>query len=263
MTIFLSNLSEISILTILLAVSIALSLICFFLVQKYCTWLSPEDDGIFGTIFANTMPTLVGFIFAFVTIAAWQNHNSVSDNVSKEAHTLFDLYQIMDAFPSQTKKIGQDEIINYTKSVINEEWPTLSQNGFHVETFKKLEHIHLLFLNHKATNLDEFAVHNEGLRLFSTYRDLRRARIENANSFIEKPMWGALVLSALLLIIFSALFKTRNTRIHAVMMALVGGSFGVLFFLLVLLDNPFWGPSAIQSSPFQKALESIKILQER
>ena len=79
MTPFIASLSEISLLMLLLVVSVALSLICFFLIQKYCTWLNLRDGGIFGTIFANTMPTLVGFIFAFVTVAAWQNHNAVSD----------------------------------------------------------------------------------------------------------------------------------------------------------------------------------------
>jgi uncharacterized membrane protein len=141
-----TNLSEISLLTILLATSVALSLVCLFLVQKYCTWLSLSDDGIFGTIFANTMPTLVGFIFAFVTVAAWQNHNSVSDNVSKEAHTLFDLYQMLEAYPSAVKKVGQEEIINYAQAVIDQEWPNLTSQKMNVETFKKLERINTIFI---------------------------------------------------------------------------------------------------------------------
>jgi presenilin-like A22 family membrane protease len=256
------NLSEISLLTILLATSIALSLVCLFLVQKYGTWLSLSDGGIFGTIFANTMPTLVGFIFAFVTVAAWQNHNAVSDNVSKEAHTLFDLYQMLEAYPSEAKKAGQEEIINYTQAVINQEWPNLTSQKMDVETFKKLEHINTTFHNHQAANLEGLAVHTETLRLFSTYRDLRRNRIENAVSFVGRPMWGALVLSALFLTLFSAFFKTKNIRIHAVMMALEGGSLGVMFFLLVLFDNPFAGPSAIQPTSFQKTLDSIAILQK-
>lgn len=263
MTPFIAGLSEISLLTLFLVSAIGLSLICFFLVQKYCGWLSLEDDGIFGTIFANTMPTLVGFIFAFVTIAAWQNYNAVSDNVSKEAHTLFDLYQILDAYPSETKKVGQEGIVNYAQAVINQDWPTLGTQGYDVETFKQLDRVNALFINYKPTSYDGFAFHNEALRLFSNYRDLRRNRIENAGSYIGKPMWGALVLSALFLILFSAFFKTRNIRIHAVMMALVGGSLGVMFFLLVLFDNPFLGPSAIQPIPFQKTLESIAITQKR
>jgi len=44
------------------------------------------------------------------------------------------------------------------------------------------------------------------------------------------------------------------------MIALVGGSLGVMFFLLVIYDNPFWGPSAIEPAPFQKTLESISII---
>lgn len=257
-----AHLSEISLLTLLLLASVALSLICLFVVEKYCTWLSLSDNGIFGTIFANTMPTLVGFIFAFVTIAAWQNHNSVNDNVSKEAHTLFDLYQILEAYPKEAKKIGQEAIINYTQAVINQEWPKLTKQEIDVETFKQLEYINSIFHNYKALNLEGLAIHTETLRLFSTYRDMRRNRIENAVSFVGKPMWGALVLSALFLTLFSAFFKTSNIRIHAVMIALEGGALGVMFFLLVLFDNPFSGPSAIQPTAFQKTLDSIAILQK-
>jgi hypothetical protein len=263
MTSFITNPPEMILLIRMLVISTGVSLICLYLVQKYCTWLSLKDGGIFGTIFANTMPTLVGFIFAFVTVAAWQNHNSVSDNVSKEAHALFDLYQILGAYPSETKKIGQAEIVSYTQAVINQEWPNLSNGEMDVETFKKIERINALFMTHKASNLNEVAIHNEGLRLVSTYRDLRRGRFENAASYVGTPLWGALVLSALFLTLFSAFFKTSNIRIHAVMMALEGGALGVMFFLLVLYDNPFSGPGAIKSTPFQKTLDSIAIVRKQ
>ena len=205
----------------------------------------------------------MGFIFAFVTVAAWQNHNTVSDNVSKEAHALFDLYQILGAYPNETKKIGQAEIISYTQAVINQEWPNLSSGEMDIETFKKIERINALFMTHKASSLNEVAIHNEGLRLVSVYRDLRRGRFENAVSFVGTPLWGALVLSALFLTLFSAFFKTSNIRIHAVMMALEGGALGVMFFLLVLYDNPFSGPGAIKSTPFQKTLDSIAIVRKQ
>jgi hypothetical protein len=257
---YLSNLSEASLLILLLIASTAISLLCFFLIQKYCTWLSLGDDGIFGTIFANTMPTLVGFVFAFVTVAAWQNYNSVNDTVSKEAHKLFNLYQIMDAYPSEAKKAGQAELIKYAEILIEQEWPILNQQQFDVNAFKSLDRIKQIFINHKPSNFEGTAIHNEGLSLLSDYTDLRRNRIESAKSFLAKPMWAALIVSAVLLIIFSALFKTKNIRIHAVMIALVGGSLGVMFFLLVIYNNPFWGPSAIQPTPFQKMLESISII---
>lgn len=260
--IYLSNLSEASLLIILLIASTALSLLCFFLIQKYCTWLSLGDDGIFGTIFANTMPTLVGFVFAFVTVAAWQNYNSVSDTVSKEAHTLFNLYQIMDAYPGEAKEAGQAELIQYAKIVIEQEWPILNKQQFDLNAFKSLDRIKNIFVNHKPSNFEGTAIHNEGLSLLSDYTDLRRNRIESAKSFLAKPMWAALIISAILLILFSALFKTKNIRIHAVMIALVGGSLGVMFFLLVIYNNPFWGPSAIQPTPFEKMLESISIIKK-
>jgi hypothetical protein len=259
---YLSNLSEASLLIILLVVSVALSLACFYIIQKYCTWLSLDDDGIFGTIFANTMPTLVGFVFAFITIAAWQNYNSVSDTVSKEAHTLFNLYNIMEAYPEETKRAGQAEVIQYANTVIQDEWPILYQQQFDLKAFKSLDRIKQMFVSHKPSNFEGVAIHNEGLSLLSDYTDLRRNRIESAKSFLAKPMWAALIISAILLIVFSALFKTKNIRIHAVMIALVGGSLGVMFFILVIYNSPFWGPSAIQPTPFQKMLESVSIIKK-
>lgn len=259
---YLSNLSEASLLIILLIVSIVLSLVCFYIIQKYCTWLSLDDDGIFGTIFANTMPTLVGFVFAFITIAAWQNYNSVSDTVSKEAHTLFNLYNIMEAYPEETKRAGQAEVIQYANTVIQDEWPILYQQQFDLKAFKSLDRIKQIFVSHKPSNFEGVAIHNEGLSLLSDYTDLRRNRIESAKSFLAKPMWAALIISAILLIVFSALFKTKNIRIHAVMIALVGGSLGVMFFILVIYNSPFWGPSAIQPTPFQKMLESVSIIKK-
>ena len=259
---YLSNLSEASLLIILLVVSVALSLACFYIIQKYCTWLSLDDDGIFGTIFANTMPTLVGFVFAFITIAAWQNYNSVSDTVSKEAHTLFNLYNIMEAYPEETKRAGQAEVIQYANTVIQDEWPILYQQQFDLKAFKSLDRIKQIFVSHKPSNFEGVAIHNEGLSLLSDYTDLRRNRIESAKSFLAKPMWAALIISAILLIVFSALFKTKNIRIHAVMIALVGGSLGVMFFILVIYNSPFWGPSAIQPTPFQKMLESVSIIKK-
>jgi hypothetical protein len=133
--------SELSLLIILLCIHIGSSLVILFFVQKYCSWLNLRDGGIFGTIFGNTMPTLVGFIFAFVTVAAWQNHNNVGDTVSKEAHTLFNLYQILDAYPKDLKIVGQKQLIAYTQDVINQEWPKLNEKQFNLDTSKKLDQI--------------------------------------------------------------------------------------------------------------------------
>jgi hypothetical protein len=47
------------------------------------------------------------------------------------------------------------------------------------------------------------------------------------------------------------------------MMALVGGSLGVMFFLLALYDNPFSGPGAIKPTPFEKTLDSIAIVRKQ
>ena len=255
-----NNLSATGLLVLMVSIFIICSLLTLFLAQKYCTWLRLSDQGIFGEIFANTMPTIFGFILAFVTISVWQNYNTVNDRVLQEAHRLYNLYRTINAYPPEVKDAGKSQLKNYATEVIKTEWPLLTQGQFDVKAFKEFNAVESLIVNFKPNTLGELSAQQEMLRQLSEYRELRRARIENAKSFIDPPLWAALFLSAELLILFSVLFKTHNIRMHALMTTIVGASLGIVFFLLVLYNNPFLGPNAIQPAAFKNLLESFTIL---
>ena len=259
MTNLINNLSAAGLLALMVSIFVICSLLTLWLAQKYCIWLRLSDQGIFAEIFANTIPTIFGFILAFVTISVWQNYNTVNDRVLQEAHRLYNLYRTINAYPAEVKDIGKGQLKRYAAEVINTEWPLLTQGQFDVTVFKEFNAIESLIVNFKPHTFGELSAQQEMLRQLSEYRELRRVRIENAKSFIDPPLWAALFISAELLILFSVLFKTHNIRMHAVMTSIVGASLGIIFFLLVLYNNPFLGPNAIQPAAFKNLLESFAI----
>lgn len=254
MTALILNLPSIMLLLLMMTTFILGGLVMLCLVQKYVTWLHFEDHTDFGEIFANSMSVIFGFILAFITITVWQNYNNVSDTVSKEANTLFNMYRTIEAYPPEVREEGQKQLKIYVREVVETEWPLLAKGQYDLRAYQDLRSFHELIIHYVPKNNGELTAQQEELRLLSIYRELRRNRVESAKSLIDKPMWMALIFSAVLFLFFSSLFKMKNLRIHATMIALLGTSISLIFYLLILYDNPFIGPSALQSEPFERLL---------
>ena len=255
MTALIFNLPPFILLLIMMTTFILGGLVMLCLVQKYVTWLHFADHTDFGEIFANSMSVIFGFILAFITITVWQNYNNVSDTVSKEANTLFNMYRTIEAYPPEVRDEGQKQLKIYVQEVVETEWPLLAKGQYDLRAYQDLKYFHDLIIHYVPKNNGELAAQQEELRLLSSYRELRRNRVESAKSLIDKPMWTALIFSAVLFLFFSSLFKMRNLRIHATMIALLGTSISLIFYLLILYNNPFIGPSALQSEPFERLLD--------
>ncbi len=255
MTATILNFSAFTLLLLVMILFILTGLVMLFVVQKYFTKLHFSGHAEFGEIFGNTISIIFGFILAFITISVWQSYNNVSDTLSKEANTLFNIYRTIEAYPPEIRDAGKKQLIIYVHEVINTEWDSLAKSQYDLRAYKALMSFHDLIIHFVPKNNGEIAAHQEELRLLSSYRELRRNRVENAKSLIDQPMWIALIASAVLFLFFSSLFKMRSLRIHATMITLLSISISLIFYLLLIYNNPFIGPSALQPEPFQKLLD--------
>lgn len=61
-----------------------------------------------------------------------------------------------------------------------------------------------------------------------------------------------MTLGAFFFLFYQCLYAMKSLRIHAVMVTVLAGSLGLIFFLILVYNNPFLGPSAIQPDEFIK-----------
>ncbi|MBT8571848.1 DUF4239 domain-containing protein [Polynucleobacter paneuropaeus] len=83
------------------------------------------------------MGVVFSLIFAFITVLVWQNYNNVSDATFKEASKLNNIYRLLSALPPEIDRAEKAALIDYTQSVITDEWPLLSKNQFSIPTYEK------------------------------------------------------------------------------------------------------------------------------
>ena len=252
---FISNLPVFALLPLFVLSFVLASLGLLFFIHKQLAWLVFTDSVKYADIFSNCLTMIFGFMLAFITVAAWENHNDLGDTVSKETNTLQNMYRTLEGYPPEFQEEGKKKLKIYVSEVIEKEWPAMALDQYDVSAYQKLRGYHNHIIQFQPKNNGEIAAHQEELRLFSSYRELRRDRVEGTKPIIDKGMWSVLILSAVLFMLFLCLFKKSSLFVHALMIKFVATSLSLIYFLLVIYDHPFIGSSPLSPEPFQKLLD--------
>ena len=228
-------------------------LVCFsafWIFQKLLPhFLFGEDSQYAGYIY-NAMGVVFSLVFAFVTVLVWQNYNSVSDAVAKEASTINNIYRVFSAFPPEIDKTGKSQVKAYVNTVINEEWPLLKKNEFSIQAYKEITALEDFVVHIKPRNMGESNAHQQLLHLVLQATELRRSRIYNARFALAPPAWVGLASSLMVFLIFSCLFQMKSRKVHILLITFLGLTVVGILYFLILFIHPFLGPLAISSEPF-------------
>ena len=239
----------------LIVIVLSLCYLVFWIFQKqFPNALFGEDSEYAGYIY-NAMGVVFSLVFAFVTVLVWQNYNGVSDAITKEASTLNNMYRLYSAFPPEVEKKGREQLRTYTRTIIQEEWPLLSNDQFSTKAYQELIQIVDNVIHLQPQTVGQSNVHQQMIHLAVEATELRRSRIYNARFGLAPPAWLGLLSSSLIFLFFSCLFKMKSVRTHLLLILFLGLTIvGVLYFLILFL-HPFLGPMALNSEPFENLLK--------
>jgi len=234
---------------------IVISLAMLFVLQKYCRSFLFTDHTDFAEIFSDALGIVFGLILAFVTITVWQGYSNIGSAVTKEADALSPIYKLLDAYPPEMGQEGRVILRKYVKEVIDGDWAAMTKVQFNSASYHLLNEFHRLLITYDAPGNRQLVAQQEELRLLGEYRTLRLNRLANINSSLDTTMYLTMTLGAFFFLFYQCLYSMKSLRIHAVMISVLAGSLGLIFFLILVYSNPFFGPSAIQPDEFKKLLD--------
>lgn len=245
---------------VVIGTAIAFSLVCLFVVRSFGSRWHFHEATDFGGIIYNAIGVVYALLLAFVTVAGWQNYNSASDAVSREAHALNNIYHAVDHFPAAARDRIHIAIRQYVESIVTDEWPALSKREQSPVTAQLLREWANQIAAFEPTTQNQQIMLTETVRDLSDYRALQHSRLDAAESNIEPPMWFALFLGSGVVVIFACLFKVPSVRLHVLMMVALSISLGLYFYLLIAYDRAFGGAVGLDPTPFSSLLDYWKAL---
>jgi hypothetical protein len=208
--------------------------------------------GVLGAIYA--------VLLAFVVVAVWDQFGEAKVTVTAEANQLSDLSRMAQGFPVGSQQRVLEGLRLYAKSVIDDEWGTMSNGKASEKTQAAMDNLWEMLREVEPQTNRENALYAESLDRLNQLSDSRRLRVhasgDDIPAIIQTLLWGG----GLIIIAFTYFFGVKSVRSQALMTAALAGEVAFILFLIVVLDNPFHGYLRLEPEPMRQALERIQAI---
>jgi hypothetical protein len=223
-------------------------------------WAPPtlrENNAFTGVTYAFA-GLVYGVYLAFTVVIVWEHFASAGTTAASEATRLSELWRDAAVLPGGD--VIQRELYDYTRSVIQDDWPALAtlHRGSDV-TSRKYENLWRAYYAVRLAPSDaaQAAFFDESIAQLNKLGRERRLRVHAGSADIPPMMWGLLIAGGIGMVGFTYLIGTEHGWVQMIVTAFLAGMLTWAVLIVFALANPYSGDVSIQPSAFQSVLQSF------
>src|SRR4051812_36539626 len=153
--------------------SVLAAVLGFSLVER--RWdheLRKSHNDVAGFIYA-VIGVIYGGLVAYVVIVVWQNFTAAQLTTQQEANAVVDIYYLGEQLPAPTSERVQQLARAYARSVVDDEWPLLSQGESSPRTAGLVMDLGRVLRGADVATAHDQVLLGQALSVFQTLEDTR------------------------------------------------------------------------------------------
>jgi len=215
------------------------------------------NDAVSGTV--QAIGVFYGITVGLIAVGVWNTNSHAAELVSKEAAAIGALHRDISSYPAPLREELRAKLREYTVFVIEQAWPAQKRGEGQIVNSGTLildDFQHKLHAFEPA-NTSQSALHGETLRAYNTLIEYRRLRVDAVGGGLSDVMWAVIWVGAAISIGIAYFFNIPDIKLHAILVALMGGFLAMVLFMIIMNDKPFFGFVRISSDPYKLILERV------
>jgi hypothetical protein len=216
--------------------------------------LRPSHD--VGGYLLSVVGTLYAVLLGFVVVDAIQQYQHARRVTEMEANTLADVFVMASRLNEPARSNIQSACRNYIDQVVDTEWSQMSCGNYCPVSREKAVNLMKMLVNFTPRSDAEKSLYQPLVQESSSFWQNRQARLLSAQNHLPVFEWIALILGALIVIVFTFFFGLENLKVQILMTGLVGMLISINFSLLVFFAYPFKSDLGIEADAF-KSVEDV------
>ena len=216
-----------------------------------------RHNEIAGPIHA-TIGVIYAVILAFVVIAVWEEFNEASESVIYESGELIAMNHDLQALPIGEGREVQAALEEYTRAVIEREWPALEEDHYIVRTTPEYRELWSAVRRVEAEDRQGRVWLETMIDRLNSIDEWRSRRFLLVESSVPTPLWILLICGGLVTILFAALFGAEHGPTQMIMVSALAALIAFTLFLITAIDHPFSGAVRVEPEAFRHVLEQIE-----
>jgi hypothetical protein len=192
-------------------------------------------DGIFSAAGAG-----LAVVLAFVIFTVFESYDNGRDAAGREAVAAQQMYSTAGFFPDQTDEL-RGEVICYSRSVIDDEWPAMQRGQESSVTQGWVDEMVRSITQAKVQGNGQAAALEHWLQLGDDRQEARRTRLAEGAPFVPGFVWVVLILMIVVVVAFQCLFADPGATAfgQSLAMASMAATLFSALTLIWVLDRPF------------------------
>jgi hypothetical protein len=207
---------------------------------------STVADVVHGSLLA-----FIVFVLAHVLTDVRANEGRAADDALREASFVTRLDRQLRSIGGADADAARDALRRYVTTVAEDDWPALAaaEPALSPRASEALDH--LVTVTHRAGA--RTPAYAEDLQTsLRDIEDSRQKRLENATRTVPRVFWWVIWIFLLGAMAMNGRFPINRATVSAI--ALHMAAIGMVVALIVILDEPYRGQSAISPAPLLKAV---------
>jgi hypothetical protein len=209
------------------------------------------------SFFMTSIGVFYGITLGLVAIGTWETFDQVQQRVSEESATLGALYRDANCFPEPKRTQLQSILKDYTRQVIDEDWPLQQKGIVPLNGVATLTDFHNTLTTFEPSSKREEVLFTATLRMYDEFITMRRLRLMSVNNGLPDIIWMITISGALASISFFWFFIMENKIIQNLLTIMVSFFIGVMIFMIAMMDNPYRGKVSVSSESFKLIYEQL------
>ena len=210
--------------------------------------------------FSTLNRTLFSFILALSIVSAGTSLSKAADEVSSEGASLVNLYWATRPLAETPRAQVRELTRQYTVVVINEEWPAMAVGGTSPRAQELYDDLRRVLQDTAGDSKQEQTFARDSLVALREVGDARRARMLAVSQEVPDYLWIGLILSAILLVMTSALQIQALTWPGIVGIGGLALLLSGVLTLLSAMNHPFSGGIHVEPDALKFALHRFTVI---
>ena len=191
-----------------------------------------------------------GLLLGLLTVAAYQNSETVKESILNEATSLGSLYAQVNVYPEPFKSDVKWSMRDYTLFTIHKDWPAHREGNILNGGYGRAEAIRRKLAGFEPKGVSERIVHTEVISSFQDFADARQRRLSGVITAIPPILWQAVLVGGAISILLMTILRIKLLQ-HLVLGSITALFLGVILFVITTLDRPLRGEAALPPDPFE------------
>jgi len=209
----------------------------------------------------NPVYLQIGVVFAvllaFVFNEVWGEYNAAAQAINGECGALHGAAMLAHDLPDGHGRGVEQAILNYSKVVINVEWPALQHREASPEAVSAFRAIVEAAGHLNIAQPTDTTIQGQILSLLAQAHGFRETRIFQANQGLPIIIWLVLSFYGLVLVVFVLFAGVASRTAHFFFTAVFATSIVLVLILVRMLDYPFEGALTLSNDDFVKTIERV------